>query len=79
MTVQQREDFLIKERTRIRQLRASKKISQESGHASNSTSYHCPQTMGKVLKRAQASLPKSPNKKRCEVSTFAKSVGLTVV
>ncbi len=35
--------------------------------------------MGEALKRARTSLPKSPNKKRCVVSTLAKSVGLTVV
>ena len=79
MSAKEREEFLMKERLRLRKLRAAKKPPQTSSESSSATPYRSSQSMGKAVKRARTSLPKSPRKQRCVVSKLAESVGLKVV
>lgn len=79
MTAKQREEFLMKECLQLRKLRAAKKPPQNSGESSNATPYCSSWSLGKAVKRARTSLPKSPKKQRCVVSKLAESVGLKVV
>lgn len=76
MSNAEREEFLLKERIRMRNLRASKK----SGECSTSvaTPYRSTQSLGRAMKRARTGLPKSPQKQRCVVSKLAESIGLNV-
>ena len=76
MSEKQREEFLMKERLRLRKLRAAKKPPQNSGESSSATPYRSSQSLGKDVKRARTSLPKSPKKQRCVVTKLAESVGL---
>ena len=80
MSNSEREEFLLKERIRIRKLRADKKSAQHVGECSTSgsTPYRSTQSLGKAMKRARTSLPKSPRKQRCVVSKLAESMGLNV-
>ena len=55
-----REEFLMKERLRLRKLCAAKKPPQYSSESSSATPYRSSQSMGKAVKRARTSLPKSP-------------------
>ena len=64
MSEKQREEFL-------RKLRAAKKHPQNSGASSSATPYHSSQSLGKAVKRARTSLPKSPKKQHCVVSKVA--------
>ena len=57
MTAKQREEFLMKERLRLRKLRAAKKPPRNSGESSNATPYRSSQSLGKAVKRARTSLP----------------------
>ena len=68
MSEKQREEFLMKERLRLRKLRAAKKPPQNSGESSSATPYRSSQSLGKAVKRARTSLPKSPKKQRCVVT-----------
>ena len=68
----------MKERLRLRKLRASK-TPQNSGGSSSATPYRSSQSLGKAIKRAHTSLPKSPKKQWCVVSKLAESVGLKVM
>ena len=76
MTEKEKEEFLLKERLRIRKLRAAKKSPCLLGEPSTGTPYRSSQSLGKALKRARTSLPKSPTKQRLVVSKLAESVGL---
>ncbi len=79
MTVKQKEEFRVKERLRMQALRAAKKP-QNPGESSNAaTPYRSTQSLGKAVKRARTSLPKSPRKQRCVVSKLAESVGLKLL
>ena len=75
-----REEFLLKERMRIRKLRAAKKSAQHDavGDSSNSMPYQSSQSLGKAVKRARTNLPMSPRNQRCVVGKLAESVGLKV-
>ena len=65
----------MKERLRLRKLRAAKKP-QNSDKSSSATPYRSSQSLGKAVKRART---KSSQKQRCVVSKLAESVGLKVV
>ena len=78
MTNDKREEFLLKERIRMRKLRAKKKPARDVGECSTSTPYRSSQSLGKAMKRVRTSLPKSPRKQRCVVSKLAESIGLNV-
>ena len=78
MTNDEREEFLLKERIRLRKLRAEKKPARDVGECSISTPYRSSQSLGKAMKRVRTSLPKSPRKQRCVVSKLAESIGLNV-
>lgn len=60
MSAKEREEFLMKERLRLRKLCAAKKPPQTSSESSSATPYRSSQSMGKAVKRARTSLPKSP-------------------
>ena len=70
MTVKQREEFLMKERLQLKKLRAAKKPPQNSVESSNATPYRSSQSLGKAVKRACTSLPKSPKKQWCVVTAL---------
>ena len=80
MSNAEREEFLLKERMRMRKLRAAKKSAQHDavGDSSNSMPYQSSQALGKAVKRARTNLPMSPRKQRCVVGKLAESVGLKV-
>ena len=50
MTNDEREEFLLKERIRMRKLRAEKKPAQDVGKCSTSTPYRSSQSLGKAMK-----------------------------
>ncbi len=80
MTAKQREEFLLKERLRLQKLRAAKQPPQNPSRPSNvATLSRSTQSLGKAVKRARTSLPKSPQKQRRVVSELAESVGLKLV
>ena len=80
MSNAEREEFLLKERMRMRKLRAAKKSAQHDavGDSGNSMPYQSSQSLGKAVKRARTSLPMSPRKQQCVVGKLAESVGLKV-
>ena len=80
MSSKEREEFILKERIRMRELRASKQstLPDSIGESSTSLPYRSPQSLGKAVKRACTSLPNSPRKMLCVVSKLAESVGLKV-
>ena len=77
MSNAEREEFLLKERIRMRKLRAA--VQHDAvGDSSNSMPYQSSQSLGKAVKRARTNLPTSPRKQRCVVGKLAETVGLKV-
>ncbi len=78
MTPSELQEFHVKERQRVRNYHAKKAASQSDVCQPSTSPYRSSQARGKAIKRAAASLPFSPQKKRCVVETLAKQVGLEI-
>ena len=72
----QLEEYHVKERQRVRQYRAKKRMERQQPNLA--TPYRTVQARGKAIRRAQAALPISPRKKMSVVESLAKQVGLKV-
>ena len=78
MTKEQEQEYLMKERFRIREYRAKKKLTSCEGLHLNVSPYRTTQAKGKVVKRVQNALPVSPRKRRCVIESLAKDAGIEI-
>lgn len=78
MTKEQEQEYLMRERSRIREYRVKKKLTSCEELDLSVSPYRTTQAKGKAVKRVQNALPVSPRKRRCVIESLAKDAGMEI-
>ena len=78
MTKEQEQEYLMKERSRIREHRSKEKVTNYQALDLEVSPYRTTQAKGKAVKSVRNALPASPRKRRCVIESLAKDAGIEI-